>query len=210
MFIIFGNLNLVPGKYDEWMDAYKEIEPHALKDEPNLETYYFLAPAEYESNKSKSNFILAFEQYQSKEDLYKTHFETKAMGVFLPKIQATMTTGLDLTNFEEVGGFLDKENKKDAGLVYLRRFQSKSGKRDGIISNLKRLADSVEAQTFYILKSRDNDEDIRVLERYSSKTGLEKVESSKAYLEFMSNNKEDIASMEGRQYVESGYGWLHR
>jgi hypothetical protein len=52
--------------------------------------------------------MLAFEQYRVRDDLYKIHFSSSAMGVFLSKIPPTMTTGLDLTHYEDTAGFLDK------------------------------------------------------------------------------------------------------
>ena len=52
--------------------------------------------------------MLAFEQYRVRDDLYEIHFHSKAMDVFLAKIPPTMTTGLDLTHYEDVAGFLDK------------------------------------------------------------------------------------------------------
>ena len=63
-------------------DAWKDLAVHVKANEPNCQTYYFGTPEEYGGNHSASNFILSFEQYLVREDLYETHLHSKPMEVF--------------------------------------------------------------------------------------------------------------------------------
>jgi hypothetical protein len=104
--------------HSQWIAAYEDLEKYVRANEPeSCLTYYFGTPEEYGGNHSRSHQMLAFEQYRVREDLYETHFHSKAMGVFLSKIPPTMTTGLDLTHYEDTSGFLDKPgNMKECGV----------------------------------------------------------------------------------------------
>ncbi|KAI9878050.1 MAG: hypothetical protein M1830_002065 [Pleopsidium flavum] len=216
MFIIYGNLNFVPGKYDDWIAAYKDLESYVISNERKTTlTYYFGVPLETGSDQSRSTQMLAFEAYNERSDLYSVHFHSPAMDTFLSKIPATMTTGLDLTHYEDVGGYLDKAEMKECGIIYDTRITSAQGKRDEVLASLTGLAKWVEGNeegtyTYLVLKSLDGEDGIRVFERYASKGALEAHQSGKELLELLMTSKENIKSMEGRGYVPNGHGWLHR
>ncbi|KIW51607.1 hypothetical protein PV05_10311 [Exophiala xenobiotica] len=72
---------------------------------------------------SRSPYLFAFEQYRTREDLYDTHFNSAAMRTFLAKIPATMTTGLDLTHYEDSSGFLNRHR--------LTHYEDSSGSFNG-------------------------------------------------------------------------------
>ena len=159
--------------------------------------------------------MLAFEAYDARADLYDTHFHSKAMHDFLPKIKKTMTTGLDLTHYEDVGGFLDKADMRECGIIYDTRIKSARGKRDEVLNRFKTLSQWVEKNesgtyTFLVLKSLDNDSGVRIFERYENKSALVEHMSGQKLLETFMDSKEIIASMEGRGYSPCGFGWLHR
>lgn len=159
--------------------------------------------------------MLAFEQYRVRSDLYDTHFNSKPMGEFLPAIAPTMATGLDLTHYEDVAGYLDKADKVECGIFYDTRIKCETGKREEVLSKLKILAQVIEKEekdtyTFLVLKSLDGEGGVRIFERYASKAALQEHWKGKALLNFFKGSKEIISSMEGRGYIPNGHGWLHR
>jgi quinol monooxygenase YgiN len=178
--------------------------------------YYFGVPEEYGHNMPSSPQMIAYEAYRVRDDLYQTHFSSKPMAAFLPKISATMTTGLDLTHFEDTAGFEDKTpDMKECGIFYVTRITAKPGKRPEVLEKLAKLAKWVEENedetyTFLVLKSLDNDDDLRIWERYAARKALEAHMSRKEVLDFFISSKELIGSMEGRGYIPNGAGWLHR
>lgn len=173
-------------------------------------------PEENGKDMSNSPSMIAYEAYTARDDLYKTHFSSEPMSRFLPKIFATMTTGLDLTHFEDVSGYQDKtSNMKECDIFYITRISAKPGKRVELLEKLAELAkwvekNEVDAYTFLVLKSLDNDDDIRVWERYGTKRALEEHQASPEVVRFLISSKEIIGSMEGRGYIPNGAGWLHR
>lgn len=180
-------------------------------------TYYFGVPPEYADNISASNQMLAFEVYGKREDLYETHFHSEAMGKFLKEIPPTMTTGLDLTHYEDVSGsFLDKPgDSREAAVIYDSRIKCHPGKRETVLQRLSDLARKVESDlddtwTFMVLKSLDNDHEVRVFQRYGTWKALEELENYEPRLKAFFDSKEDIASLEGRAFVPNKKGWLHR
>lgn len=199
------------------MDAYHaDAEPHVYNNEPTCLAYYFCVPPEYSNDIPSTQFILAFESYTKRSDLYDIHMHSEALQTFLPKIGKTMITGLDLTHFEDVGGFIDKPGKcKPAAVVKVTRVKAYPGKRDEVLEMLRGIAEAAEKEekdtyTFFILKSLDNDVDVRVLERYGSEEGLKAHMRGEKYLEGFAGAKDIVASLEGHRYVETGEGWLHR
>jgi quinol monooxygenase YgiN len=202
----------------QWFKAYKDdAEPHVWKNEKETcLTYYFMVPEENEHDKSASPFLLAFEGYTQRSDLYDIHLHSDAMAKFLPKIGETMITGLDLSHFEDVCGFLDKADDAKAGVIYVSRIKAHAGKRDELLGKLKKLADAVDKNekdcySYLVLKSLDNEEDIRIMERYGSKKGLEDHLKSKEFLDTFKSSKDIVAGLEGRRFVEcEERGWLHR
>lgn len=164
---------------------------------------------------SATTQMLAFEAYNVRADLYETHFHSRPMDVFLQKIPSTMTTGLDLTHYEDVAGYLDKADMKECGIFYDTRIKAAEGKRDEVLARLGKFAKWVEENeegtfTYLVLKSLDGKDGVRVFERYANRKALEAHQSSKEYLELLMGSKDIIKSMEGRGYIPNGHGWLHR
>lgn len=165
---------------------------------------------------SSTTQMLAFEAYRVRSDLYDIHFNSQPMSVFLKKIWPTMTTGLDLTHYEDVGGYLDKPaDKRECGIFYDTRITAAQGKREEVIKGLRGVAEWVEKNeegtyTYLVLRSLDGEDGVRVFERYKSKEALEKHWKGQKLLDFLMGSKELIRSMEGRGYIPNGHGWLHR
>lgn len=174
-------------------------------------------PPEYANNISASNQTLAFEIYGKRKDLYSTHFNSPAMGKFLKATPPTMITGLDLTHYEDVAGsFLDKPgDRRECAVIYDSKIRCHNERREAVLEKLSELAKAVESQledtwTFMVLKSLDNDTDIRIFQRYGTWKGLEEQERFGPRLDTFFGSKHDIASMESRAFVPNGKGWLHR
>jgi quinol monooxygenase YgiN len=208
---------MVSSESSQWQAAYRDLEKYVIVQErESTLAYYFGVPEEYGHDMSNSPQMIAYEAYRVRDDLYKTHLESKPMGEFLPKIFATMTTGLDLTHFEDIAGYEDKtSNMKECGIFYITRITAKPGKRGRLLEKLATLAKWVEENeddtyTFLILKSLDNDDQIRIWERYATRKALEAHMSGKEVLDFFISSKEAIGSVEGRGYIPNGAGWLHR
>lgn len=178
--------------------------------------YYFGVPEEYGNDMSSSPQMIAYEAYGKREDLYETHFHSKPMDVFLSKIPSTMTTGLDLTHFEDVAGFVDKPgDMRECAIFYVTKITAKSGKRAQVLERLTKLAKWIEENeagtyTFLVLKSLDTEDNVRIFERYATRRDLEEHMGRREVLDFHMASKEIIASMEGRGYRPNGAGWLHR
>lgn len=161
--------------------------------------------------------MLSFEIYANREALYETHFHSPAMKEFLEKTPLTMTTGFDITHYEEVAGsFLDKPgDRRECAIMYDSRIKCKPGKRDVVLDKFSALARTIESDlediwTFMVLKSLDNDTELRIFQRYASWKGLDEQESFEPRLSTLIEIKEEITSMEGRAFVPCGDGWLHR
>lgn len=200
----------------KWIAAYKDLEDYVIDNERTTTlTYYFGVPEEVGSKMSASTQMLAFEAYNVRADLYETHFHSQPMDVFLKKIPPTMTTGLDITHFEDVAGYLDKADMKECGIFYDTRIKAADGKREEVLARLGKLAKWVEENeketfTYLVLKSLDDEDGVHVFERYASRKALEAHQSGKEYIELLMGSKEIIKSMEGRGYIPNGHGWLHR
>ena len=161
--------------------------------------------------------MLAFEIYGKREHLYEIHFHSSVMGEFLKKIPPTMTTGLDLTHYEDVAGsFLDKPgDRRECAVMYDSRIKCNAGKRDAVLQKLSTLAVQIEADlndcwTFMVLKSLDNEHEVRIFQRYGTWKGLDIQENFEPRLSALFECKNEIASMEGRAFVPNRKGWLHR
>lgn len=162
--------------------------------------------------------MLAYEAYGKRSDLYDTHMNSKAMGQFLRKVFPIMNTGLDLVHYEDVGGFLDKKgNKTECGIIWDTWITVKEGKVDKVLESLKGLAKWVEesepeAYSYLIHRGLDEDNrnELRVLERYATREGMEAHMSSKPVLDFFRGAAKDVVRLENRGYLPNGLGWLHR
>lgn len=177
--------------------------------------------------------MLAFEVYEKREvnllilsshgwlafsqDLYETHFNSKRMSEFLQATQSTMATGSDLTHYTEVSGFLDKSGQSlECVVIYDTIILcSSSSARKTILAKPAKIADDAEKKGkgtyfFWVLKSLDHDDQVRILERYESWEALETHQNSHDLVKLYLDSAEDIKSLQGRLYVPNHKGWLNR
>jgi quinol monooxygenase YgiN len=165
---------------------------------------------------SASPQMLAYEAYGSRNDLYETHLKSAAIQAFLPKIAGLSISDLDLTHFNVESGYLDKPgDRSEVAIFWVTRIVAKDGKRDVILQRLAKLAEYVkkhedETWTFQVLRSLDNETDIRIFERYKTRKALEAHMSSKEVVDTFVSSKDITASIEGRGYTPNGAGWLHK
>ena len=166
--------------------------------------------------------MLAFEAYRSRSDLYDVHLKSPVMtSHFLPVASATMTTGLDLTHFGAVGGFLDISGvKTECGVMHDIQVRcADSSARQEVLGALKLLCSMVEASqaskgaeadvlTFLGLKSQDNDTGVRIFARYKSREVMEEWQRGSLIKTFWAAIKSSVASMEAKAYAPNGKGWL--
>lgn len=151
------------------------------------------------------------------QDLYETHLHSPAMEKFLAAVPGTMSIGLDLTHYTETSGFLDKSgNCKECGVMYDTRIECQSPQaRDAVLAKLAVNAQHAEKNeegtyTFFVLKSLDNETQVRIFERYASWEAMEAHQKDAKMVNFWLSSKGEIKSLEGRAYVPNGKGWLHR
>ncbi|KAJ4374073.1 hypothetical protein N0V83_002812 [Neocucurbitaria cava] len=93
-FYLFANCNFVPDKYNDWQAAYDDLAAYVSSSEPTTKTYYFGIPMDYAHDFAKTTSMFAFEVYGTRER-------------FLSLIPAASTTGLDLSHYRLLTGFLD-------------------------------------------------------------------------------------------------------
>lgn len=200
----------------KWIAAYKDLEVHVKANEQqSCLTYYFGTPEVYGQDRSSTTHMLAYECYRVRDDLYDTHFNSEAMRVFLSKIPAAMTTGLDLVHYEDVTGFLDKADLKECGVIWDTKLRTKPGKRGEVLERLAKVAKWVESSepdtyTYLVHKGLDDENEVRILERYADRRALEQHQRSEVLLNFFDESKHLVAQMENHGYVPNGLGWLHR
>jgi quinol monooxygenase YgiN len=153
--------------------------------------------------------------------LYETHLSSPAMAKFLETIPAYTTTDLDLNHYRSVGGFLDRDGtKKECERMLDQRIGCKSPEeREAVLKNLQELASEVQSTekskpsgvlTFLVFACLDNDTSARIYSRFESKADMEKFLRRSDVASFWQKSKDNIASMESKQYVPNGKGWLHR
>ncbi|KAF4983583.1 hypothetical protein FZEAL_1033 [Fusarium zealandicum] len=219
-FFLFGNCNIVPDRYDDWQAAYDKLADHVMAHEPNTLTYYFGIPLEHQSNPSRTDNMLAFEAYRSRSDLYDVHLKSDVMTTaFLPSAGPAMTTGLDLTHFAAVGGFLDLSGEKtECGLMHDVQIQCVDGAaRERVLDVLRALCEEVEERqqdgrghvlTFLGLRSLDNETGARIFARYKSREVWEAWLRGELIQGFWGSVKPCVASMEAKAYAPNGKGWL--
>lgn len=127
-----------------------------------------------------------------------------------------MAIGFDLTHYEEAFGFLDKTKKAvECEVMYDTKILcSSEGAREIVLSKLATIAEyAAEAESgtysYWVLKSLDHDDQVRIFERYESWDALESHQKAPGLVSFWLESKEDIKSMEGRAYAPNLKGWLH-
>ncbi|KAM5351112.1 hypothetical protein ACJ41O_003835 [Fusarium nematophilum] len=218
-FFLFGNCNIVPDKYDDWQAAYDKLAAYVVANEPNTLTYYFGIPLEHSSNPSRTDNMLAFEAYASRSDLYEVHLRSPVMTTsFLPAAGPAMTTGLDLTHFAAVGGFLDYSGERaECGLMHDVQIRCVDGKRGELLEKLRVLCRGVEERqkdgkgevlTFLGLRSLDNEDGARIFARYGSREVWEAWLRGELVRGFWEEVKPFVGSMEAKAYAPNGKGWL--
>ncbi|KAK5680758.1 hypothetical protein LTS10_006514 [Elasticomyces elasticus] len=220
MFYLFANCNFVPDHYNDWQAAYDDLAAHVWPNEPTTMTYYFGIPLDYADDFPKTTSMLAFEVYGCREeykDLYGTHLNSPAMAEFLSIVPAHTTTDLDLSHYEAVAGFLDRDgDKKECAIMLDVRIACKpAAARANVVKHMQRLTSvaqnpAFQLLTFMVFSSLDNDTNTRLFGRFESREALERFVRGPHMLAFWRQCREDIASMESRSYVPNGKGWLHR
>lgn len=139
------------------------------------------------------------------------------MGPFLKAVPPIMSTGLDLTHYTDVSGFLDKTGKSTECTVIhdTKILCASSSARDVVLNKLAAIAEHAEKEekgtyTFYVLKCLDHNNQIRIFERYASWDALDIHQKNPALTKLWLGSKEEIRSLEGRTYSPNNKGWLHR
>lgn len=199
-------------------------------------TYYFGIPIEYADDISKTTSMLAFEAYRKREvrsitqpernpretnmeqDLYETHFNSAAMGKFLNVIPDLMTTGLDLSHYAPVAGFLDRDTgMQECGIMQDIRIRCEHDiARQTVLARGKILAQALELEdrktllTYMVFESLDDVIGVRIFGRWSNRHAMEVFLRRSDVKDFWMAAKDDVASMESRNYVPNKKGWLHR
>ncbi|KAK5713093.1 hypothetical protein LTR15_011455 [Elasticomyces elasticus] len=200
-----------------WQAAYDDLAAYVWPKEPTTMTYYFGIPLDYADDFPKTTSMLAFEVYGCREDLYETHLNSPAMGKFLSIVPGHTTTDLDLSHYEAVAGFLDREgDQQECAIMLDIRIACKcAAARAEVVKNMQGLTSAVKGAelgllTFMAFSSLDNDINARLFVRLESTEALERFVRGQDMLVFWRQCREDIASMESRSYVPNGKGWLHR
>lgn len=129
-----------------------------------------------------------------------------------------MTTGIDLSFYEDVNGFLDRfSDKRDAAIMVDTRITTKDTRaREVVLGKLLDLVETISENdlsgtlTFMVLKSLDNDNGIRIFQRFASWEAQSTHARNATVLDFWLGSKEEIAGMESQTYVPTSNGWLRR
>jgi quinol monooxygenase YgiN len=207
---------------DQWQAAYDKVGEHVFANEPNTLTYYFGIPLEHAANPSRTDNMLAFEAYRSRSDLYDIHLKSEPMlNGFLPAAMPIMTTGLDLTHFGAVGGYLDiSGDRTECGIIHDVQIRcGGAAQRAELVGALKLLCKMVEQGeqgkrkeadilTFLGLVSEDDEVTARIYARYKSRDIWEGKLRGDLYKTFWEAVKPCVASMEAKGYAPNGKGWL--
>jgi quinol monooxygenase YgiN len=139
------------------------------------------------------------------------------MAPFLQATPATMAIGFDLTHYTEVLGFLDKsKSAAECAVIYDTKIICSSAlARDTLLSRLEPIAEHAESEekgtyTFWVLKSLDEEDQLRIFERYESWDALQLHQKAPALAKLWLDSKDEVKSMEGRAYAPNLKGWLNR
>ena len=215
-FYLFANCNFVPNKYPDWQRAYDTLATYVHASEPSTKSYYFGIPIDYAHNPSATTSMFAFEVYGTREHLYSTHLTSPAMQLFLSHIPSSSTTGLDLSHYRLLTGFLDSSSTSaPAEIMQDMRITCLSpSARASFSTALKALVDSIDGSdgtlTYMAFQSLDDDVGARIFGRWRTREDMERFVRRKDVIAFWMENKEYAKGMEQRLYVPNGKGWLHR
>ncbi|KAF2741427.1 hypothetical protein EJ04DRAFT_558140 [Polyplosphaeria fusca] len=224
-FYLFANCNFVPDRYNDWQAAYDDLAKYVYSSEHTTKTYYFGIPLDYAHDFSKTTSMLAFEIYGTREDLYGPtgHLSSPAMSIFLTRIPAASTTGLDLNHYSAVSGFLDLHgDQRECHIMQDVKITCVSpAARTSLLTSLSTLVSSVEKQqrenvgaegvlTYMCFKSLDDEVGARVFGRWATGEDMEGFIRRDDVKAFWEGNKENVRAMEQRGYRPNGKGWLHR
>jgi quinol monooxygenase YgiN len=167
------------------------------------------------------------------------HLSSPSMTKFLSIIPAFSTTGLDLSHYRLVAGFLDlpssnlppsivNSTSSAAALTELildiRITSTSPSTRPALLSSLTTLVNSVEMQerfrradgkasgtlTYTAFASLDDETGVRIFGRWKTREDMEAFVRRDDVLGFWMKIKEVVKGMEQRMYVGNGKGWLHR
>ncbi|KAK2795157.1 hypothetical protein FQN52_006083 [Onygenales sp. PD_12] len=180
-FALFIIVNLVPGKYDEWVKITKDTREHVTASEPGCVSYYFGTSEIHGAEKrSKPTVVWAYEAYQSRDD-FITHVQSEFVAKMMANASRILTTPPDVPMYETIHGFLDKTtDMKECGLIWDTKIATATGKRETVLQRLKELAGWVEANepdtyTFLVHRAvgEGAENEVRILERYASRDGMD-------------------------------------
>ena len=169
---------------------------------------------------SKTTHMLAFEAYAAREDLYETHFHSIVTEGFLERIPECMSTGLDLSHYTCMAGWLDLGG--DCGIMREVRVSCKDlESRDAVLGKFERLVGGIEkagegrdggkgALTFMVFRRLDDDVGVRIFGKWAERDEMEKFDRRREILDFWLGSKEEVVQMEWKCYVPNWKGWLHR
>jgi quinol monooxygenase YgiN len=139
------------------------------------------------------------------------------MSTFLSKVPPTMPTGLDLSHYAKVAGYIDSPgDKRECAIMADTRISCISATaRSAVVSKLSQLAKSVEKDgdgvyTWLAFSSLDNDTSLRIFARFESREAMEVYQRRKDVASFWAEGKEDIGTSECQRFAPNGKGWLHR
>ncbi|KAK2811440.1 hypothetical protein FQN50_002063 [Emmonsiellopsis sp. PD_5] len=192
-FVLFVIVNLVPGKYNEWVKITKDTREHVTTSEPGCVSYYFgTSEIHGAENRSKSTVVWAEDDGQC----------------------VILTTPPDVPVYETVHGFLDKTtDMKECGLIWDMKIVTAPGKREMVLQRLKELAGWVEQNeldtyTFLVHKGVGEgvENEVRILERYASRDALEARQNAEPVVDFFAASKEEIVRLDGHGYVPNDAG----
>jgi quinol monooxygenase YgiN len=145
------------------------------------------------------------------------------MKKFLALIPAASTTGLDLSHYAAVGGYLDLfADSRECGIMQDTRIACTSpSARTTVVAALANLAATVEkaeraaggeagVYTYQVFKSLDDEVSARIFARFKGREEMEAFLRREEVVGFWMAQKEGMKSMECRGYLPNGKGWLHR
>jgi quinol monooxygenase YgiN len=139
------------------------------------------------------------------------------MSIFLSKAPPTMPTGLDLSHYAKVAGYIDAPgDKRECAIMVDTRVSCISATaRSTVILKLSQLAKSVEKDaqgvyTWMAFSSLDSDTALRIFARFESREAMEVYQRRKDVADFWAESKDDVGTRECQRYAPNGKGWLHR
>lgn len=143
------------------------------------------------------------------------------MSLCLSKTSDIMSTGIDISHYTAITGFLSLSgDKRECQVMQDTRIVCFSpSKRALVLLKLKAVAELVEIEekeqskgvlTYMVFESLDDETGLRIFGRFADKPRMEEFLRRKEVVDFWLRSKDEVKSMECRGYVPSGNGWLCR